>query len=218
MLAAGVPMLTAGDELGRTQGGNNNAYCQDSPISWVHWDTRHDWAGLTDLTRRLLALRAEHPVFRRTTFRHGEQLVDTTDHPTGRRNLAWFGGGRHEMTAEDWQDRTAARWASTWPTTRPTATTTRRSWSGSTAAPTRCRSSCRTAAWADTYTVVAHTGDEGELPTEKIPAGIALCSSPAARSSSCRSTDAPGTTRGDPRRPTRRGEISSKRNQGRPNG
>ena len=61
--------------------------------------------GLTDLTRRLLALRAEHPVFRRTTFRHGEQLVDTTNHPTGRKNLAWFGGGaRTEMGPEDWQD------------------------------------------------------------------------------------------------------------------
>ena len=104
VLAAGVPMMVAGDELGRTQGGNNNAYCQDSPTSWVHWDTRHEWAGLTDLTRRLLALRAEHPVFRRTTFRHGEQLVDTTNHPTGRKNLAWFGGGRDEMTAEDWND------------------------------------------------------------------------------------------------------------------
>ena len=53
---------------------------------------------------RLLALRAEHSVFRRTTFRHGEQLVDTTNHPSGRKNLAWFGGGRHEMTAEDWHD------------------------------------------------------------------------------------------------------------------
>ena len=71
-LASGVPMITAGDELGRTQQGNNNAYCQDSPISWVHWDTQATWSDQTDLTRKLLQLRAEHPVFRREGFRHGE--------------------------------------------------------------------------------------------------------------------------------------------------
>ena len=59
ILSSGVPMITAGDELGRTQQGNNNAYCQDSPISWVHWDTQESWGDLTDLTRKLLQLRAE---------------------------------------------------------------------------------------------------------------------------------------------------------------
>ena len=58
-------MITAGDELGRTQQGNNNAYCQDSPISWVHWDTLEIWTDQTELARKLLQLRAEHPVFRR---------------------------------------------------------------------------------------------------------------------------------------------------------
>ena len=80
ILASGVPMITAGDELGRTQQGNNNAYCQDSPISWVHWDTQATWSDQTELTRKLLQLRAEHAVFRRDGFRHGEFLLD----PKGR--------------------------------------------------------------------------------------------------------------------------------------
>ena len=81
LLAAGVPMITAGDELGRTQQGNNNAYCQDSPISWVHWDTAGDWRDQTELTRRLLQLRAEHPVLRRDTFRHGERAARRREAP-----------------------------------------------------------------------------------------------------------------------------------------
>ncbi|HEY0239638.1 MAG TPA: glycogen debranching enzyme GlgX, partial [Friedmanniella sp.] len=174
VLAAGVPMLVAGDELGRTQGGNNNAYCQDSPTSWVHWDTRHEWAGLTDLTRRLLALRAEHPVFRRTTFRHGEQLVDTTNHPTGRKNLAWFGGGRSEMTAEDWNDphrRTLGVYlAHDAPNRDHDEAFLVWFHGGADAVHVELPDS----GWADTYTVVAHTGDEGELPTEKIAAGTSL--------------------------------------------
>ena len=93
LLAAGLPMITAGDELGRTQEGNNNAYCQDSPVSWVHWDTGTDWSGLTELTRRLLELRAEHPVFRRTGYARSERVRDLHGQPTGRKSLAWFGGG-----------------------------------------------------------------------------------------------------------------------------
>jgi glycogen debranching enzyme len=172
VLAAGVPMVVAGDELGRTQGGNNNAYCQDSPTSWVHWDTRHDWADLTELTRRLLALRAEHPVFRRSTFRHGEQLVDSTNAPLGRKNLAWFGGGtRAEMSTEDWHD----------PHRRTLGVYLAHD------APNRDHDEAflvwfhggsdpvevvlPDGGWADTYTVVAHTGEEGELPGDKVQAG-----------------------------------------------
>jgi glycogen operon protein len=174
VLSAGVPMLVAGDELGRTQGGNNNAYCQDSPTSWVHWDTGEEWAGLTDLTRRLLALRAEHPVFRRTTFRHGEQLVDTTNHPVGRRNLAWFGGCPTEMTAEDWQDphrRTLGVYLAHDAPNRDHDEAFL-VWFHGGADPVEV--TLPDGGWAETYTVVAHTGDEGELPTEKIPAGTSL--------------------------------------------
>ena len=82
VLATGVPMITAGDELGRTQQGNNNAYCQDSPISWVHWDTQHDWKDLADVTRKLLQLRADHPVLRREIYRRGEDLPDAKGRPS----------------------------------------------------------------------------------------------------------------------------------------
>ena len=174
VLAAGVPMMVAGDELGRTQGGNNNAYCQDSPTSWVHWDTGEGWAGLTDLTRRLLALRAEHPVFRRTTFRHGEQLVDTTNHPTGRKNLAWFGGRRGEMTAEDWQDphrRTLGVYLAHDAPNRDHDEAFLVWFHGG---ADEVHVELPDGGWADTYSVVAHTGEEGELPIEKIPAGTSL--------------------------------------------
>ncbi len=174
VLAAGVPMLTAGDELGRTQGGNNNAYCQDSPTSWVHWDTRNDWADLTDLTRRLLALRAEHPVFRRSTFRHGEQLVDSTDTAMGRKNLAWFGGGRHEMTAADWHDprrRTLGLYLAHDAPNRDHDEAFLVWFHGGADAVDVVLPD---GGWADTYRVVAHTGEEGELPVDKIAAGSSL--------------------------------------------
>ncbi len=72
LLSQGVPMLLGGDELGRTQGGNNNAYCQDNEISWFDWELDERGERLLEFTRRLIALRREHPVFRRTTFLAGD--------------------------------------------------------------------------------------------------------------------------------------------------
>ena len=66
-------MLLAGDELGRTQGGNNNAYCQDNEISWIDWGIDERRQRLLEFTQRLIALRHEHPVFRRSTFLAGER-------------------------------------------------------------------------------------------------------------------------------------------------
>src|SRR5215467_7823412 len=81
LLSQGVPMLLAGDELGRTQQGNNNAYCQDNDISWVHWPPAAGGVGqgpaaeaLLDFTRRLIALRRDHPVFRRRRYLRGRPL------------------------------------------------------------------------------------------------------------------------------------------------
>ncbi len=87
LLSTGVPMLTAGDERGRTQQGNNNAYCHDGPLTWVDWQADPAWAHLTVLTTRLLALRREHSVLR--TRRPGDL---TWLHPTGRsmRDEDWF--------------------------------------------------------------------------------------------------------------------------------
>ncbi|MFG2870156.1 glycogen debranching protein GlgX [Streptomyces sp. NPDC048338] len=99
LLSTGVPMLVAGDEMGRTQGGNNNAYCQDNETSWLDWSLPEDPGrrGLLDLTRRLLALRHRHPVLRRRAFFSGRpQAAD------GLRDLAWFTVDGEEMTEGDW--------------------------------------------------------------------------------------------------------------------
>ncbi|GAA2945313.1 glycogen debranching protein GlgX [Kitasatospora cinereorecta] len=99
LLSTGVPMLVAGDELGRTQGGNNNAYCQDNEVSWLDWSLleQPEWRELTELTARVLALRHRHPVLRRRAFFSG-----TPQAPDGLRDLAWFTPGGAEMTEGDW--------------------------------------------------------------------------------------------------------------------
>ncbi|MFD0154007.1 glycogen debranching protein GlgX [Streptomyces sp. NPDC055721] len=104
LLSTGVPMLVAGDEMGRTQGGNNNAYCQDNEIGWLDWSLPDDpgRAQLLALTRRLLALRHRHPVLRRRAFFSGRpQGAD------GLRDLAWFRADGGEMTERDWYAPTA---------------------------------------------------------------------------------------------------------------
>ena len=98
LLSQGVPMICHGDELGRTQAGNNNGYCQDNTITWIDWADAD--AGLLDFTRAVSALRANHPVFRRRRFFSGK--------PVGRRgeaglpDIAWFTPEGAEMTDEDW--------------------------------------------------------------------------------------------------------------------
>jgi isoamylase len=98
LLSAGVPMLVAGDEMDRTQGGNNNPYCQDNETSWVDWSRLPDAADLLDLTRRLIALRRAHPVFRRRAFFLGRQV-----HGTGAKDIGWFLPSGAEMTDADWR-------------------------------------------------------------------------------------------------------------------
>src|SRR5262249_19707145 len=105
LLSTGVPMITAGDELGRTQGGNNNAYCQDSPVSGLDGSLleRPEWRELADLTGRLIRLRREHPVLRQRAFFSGQAAG-----PAGQRDLAWFTTRGREMTEADWFTPTAA--------------------------------------------------------------------------------------------------------------
>ncbi len=95
----GVPMLLAGDELGRTQRGNNNAYCQDNEISWVEWSGVGESGGLLELTRALSALRRDHPVFRRRRFFSGQPAG-----PDGSalRDIIWLTPAGSEMTLSDW--------------------------------------------------------------------------------------------------------------------
>ncbi|WP_335974567.1 glycogen debranching protein GlgX [Streptomyces sp. CA2R106] len=99
LLSTGVPMLVAGDEMGRTQQGNNNAYCQDNPTGWVDWSLREDpsYAALLDLTARLIALRRAHPVLRRGGFFSGLSLT-----PDGLPDVTWFGPDGRELAERDW--------------------------------------------------------------------------------------------------------------------
>ena len=101
MLSQGTPMLLAGDEFGRTQQGTNNAYCQDSEISWVDWTTAEAEAGraLADFSARLLALRKELPVLRRNRFLAGAFFEDI-----GVQDSIWFTPAGEEMQAPHWED------------------------------------------------------------------------------------------------------------------
>ena len=98
MLSQGTPMLLGGDELGRTQGGNNNAWCQDSEISWYDWDLAGEQRELLDFTRELIRLRREHPVFTRATFLAGEELEGS-----GLPDAWWFRPDGNKMTSGDWR-------------------------------------------------------------------------------------------------------------------
>jgi glycogen operon protein len=97
MLSQGVPMLLHGDELGRTQQGNNNVYAQDNELSWIDWERARDFDVLTDFTSRLAALREEHPVFRRRRFFKGRPVKGTAIDDIG-----WFTPDGEWMSDEDW--------------------------------------------------------------------------------------------------------------------
>jgi glycogen operon protein len=95
LLSQGVPLLLAGDEMGRTQQGNNNAYAQDNEISWLDWE--HTDERLREFTRRLIALRREHPVFRRRRWFQGRAI-----HGSGVTDIAWFTPSGEPMSEEHW--------------------------------------------------------------------------------------------------------------------
>ncbi|HET9257149.1 MAG TPA: glycogen debranching protein GlgX [Pseudonocardiaceae bacterium] len=96
-LSQGVPMLLHGDELGRTQRGNNNAYCQDSELSWVDWNSADE--ELAAFTAALIAMRRAHPVFRRRRFFAGRPIRGGG----GLRDIVWFRESGQEMTERDWE-------------------------------------------------------------------------------------------------------------------
>jgi glycogen operon protein len=100
LLSSGVPMLSMGDEVRRTQAGNNNAYCQDSALSWMPWDVPQDGAAMAAFTARLVALRRAHPVFRQQLFFLGRPVAD--DGVV--KDLAWFGASGQELSAAQWWD------------------------------------------------------------------------------------------------------------------
>ena len=91
-------MLLAGDELGRTQQGNNNSYCQDNEISWVDWEAAAKHSDLIDFVAALSALRKAHPVFRRRRFFSGQAGASGD----GQRDIIWLSPSGAEMTGSDW--------------------------------------------------------------------------------------------------------------------
>ena len=97
LLSQGVPMFLAGDEIGRTQHGNNNAYCQDNEVSWIDWGLRDEHLALLGFMRRLMEFRAGHPVFRRRKWFHGRDI-----HGSRVSDIAWFHTDGREMTDEEW--------------------------------------------------------------------------------------------------------------------
>ena len=97
LLSQGVPMLLAGDELGRTQRGNNNAYCQDNDVAWVDWHRAEHFADLTAFVTRLTRLRREHPVFRRRRFFQGRAIRGTD-----LEDIAWLTPDGQPMTDQTW--------------------------------------------------------------------------------------------------------------------
>jgi isoamylase len=99
ILSRGTPMILAGDEFGRTQNGNNNAYCQDSEISWLNWSVGDQGQGLISFMQKLTELRHKYPTLRRTRFLTGEVIEDV-----GVKDVTWINASGAEMQSEEWTD------------------------------------------------------------------------------------------------------------------
>jgi glycogen operon protein len=97
LLSQGVPMISGGDEIGRTQSGNNNAYCQDNVLSWHHWELTPEQKSFLEFTRHVISLLKAHPVLSRRTFFHGRHLRGSEI-----KDIAWFSPTGQEMTDEEW--------------------------------------------------------------------------------------------------------------------
>ena len=97
LLSQGVPMLCVGDEVGRTQNGNNNAYCQDNELSWFNWNWSKPDQALLEFTTFLIELRQHHPVFHRRQFFQGRRI-----HGAEVKDISWFRPDGKEMTEDDW--------------------------------------------------------------------------------------------------------------------
>ncbi|HEX6502686.1 MAG TPA: glycogen debranching enzyme GlgX, partial [Terriglobales bacterium] len=102
LLSQGVPMLLAGDAVGHTQVGNNNAYCQDNEISWLNWDIQDHDRKLLGFVQRIIKLRKEHPVFRRRSFFQGRRIQGA-----GVKDILWLTPDGREMTDDEWNQSSA---------------------------------------------------------------------------------------------------------------
>ncbi len=168
LLAAGTPMILAGDEFGRTQKGNNNAYCQDSPLSWVHWDLEPDWEAMRQRFVALLKLRREHPLLRTDRFLHHHDVFNEHGENLGRVDLAWFNGKGGPMTDPDWHDgsrRLLGMYTSD-------AKEAFLAWFHSGAEPISITMPCLP--WATGLRIIWHSADEDELPREGLAPGATI--------------------------------------------
>jgi glycogen operon protein len=95
----GAPMILGGDEIGRSQGGNNNAYCQDNDISWYNWNLNEAQRSLLEFTRRMISLRTKYHALRRRDFFRGEIIPGT-----GKKDVVWIKADGTEMAMEDWKN------------------------------------------------------------------------------------------------------------------
>ncbi len=170
MVSQGVPMIAHGDELCRTQRGNNNVYCQDNATSWVDWDLGADEKALLEFTRGLVRLRRSHPVFRRRRFfagsaEHGGRVLPRRHplvHPGGRVDDR-AGLGRRGRPHRSWSSSTVRRSPSPTPGARRSSTTT--SSSSTTPRPRPSRSCCRPPEWGDWWRTEVDTAPDLLDPT-----------------------------------------------------
>lgn len=100
LLSQGTPMILAGDEFGRTQQGNNNAYCQDSEISWLNWDLKEKGENLTKFIRKLIKMRKVYPILRRSRFLTGQPDAELEDI----RDVTWIDADGTQMSQDDWEN------------------------------------------------------------------------------------------------------------------
>ena len=99
LLSQGLPMLLGGDEMKRTQKGNNNAYCQDNKISWINWSLLEKNKEIFDFVKKIIDIRKKHIVFRRSKFFKGQRIPGTRN-----KDITWFTPAGKEMTTEDWHN------------------------------------------------------------------------------------------------------------------
>jgi glycogen operon protein len=99
LLSQGVPMILAGDGVGRTQQGNNNTYCQDNELNWLDWYWDDNRWRLLNFVKRMIQLRRAHPIFRRRNFFMGMSVGEKDEH----KDVVWLKPDGHEMTHEEWQ-------------------------------------------------------------------------------------------------------------------
>lgn len=168
LLSTGTPMILAGDEMGRTQQGNNNAYCQDSPLSWVNWHVLEEWDDQFALTQKLLALRHRHPVLRADRFRTLNEVVDAHGRGLGRRESAWFSEDGWEMAEHQWHD-SGRRSVGMYLSDQREAFYTFFH-----AGYDELEITLPAEPWSLGYRIVAHTGEEGDFPQRLLVPGRRL--------------------------------------------